>query len=91
MTEDATLWLSAPVELNNRKLDDILIACCIGGLNGFQESIQVDAIEIAYAKTKLEDFLVQPTTILIPLTRSLIQAKKSPTDVRLLLGKHHSF
>ena len=37
-TEGANFWLSVLTDLNNRRLEDILIAC-VDGLNGFPEAI----------------------------------------------------
>ena len=37
-TEGANFWLSVLTDLNNRGLEDILIAC-VDGLNGFPEAI----------------------------------------------------
>lgn len=47
-SEGATLWLSVLIELKNRGLNDILIAC-VDGLKGFPEAIAVE-----YPQTKIQ-------------------------------------
>ena len=47
-TEGAKFWLSVLTELQNRGVQDILIAC-VDGLTGFPE-----AIEAVYPKTRIQ-------------------------------------